>query len=75
MKQFGNPPLSKTTPPSLSTKPLFLSNFFMTPLFVRISKTRNLPPNFRWGGEETMRIHWVSESPHSKLLALNRLGS
>ena len=32
MKQFGNPPLSKRTPP-LSTNPLFLSNFFMTPSF------------------------------------------
>ena len=30
MKQFGNP--------------LFLSNFFMTPLFVQISKTRYSPP-------------------------------
>ena len=33
----------------LSTNPLFLSNFFMTPLFVQISKTRNPPPNFRGG--------------------------
>ena len=49
MKQFGNPPLSKRTPFQLT--PLFLSNFFMTPLFVQISKTRN-PPNFR--GEETL---------------------
>ena len=49
MKQFGNPPLSKRTP--LSTNPLFLSNFFMTPLFVEMSKTIT-PPNFR--GEETM---------------------
>ena len=51
MKQFGNPPLSKRTPPPLlSTNPLFLSNFFMIPLFVQISKTRTLPPNFRGGG-------------------------
>ena len=47
MKQFGNPPLSNRTP--LSTNPLFLSNFFMTPLFVQISKTRT-PPTFRGGG-------------------------
>ena len=37
-------PLSKRTP--LSTNPLFLSNFFITLLFVQISTTR-LPPNFR----------------------------
>ena len=49
-KQFGNPLLSKRTP--LSTNPLFLSNFFMTPLFVQISQTRTPPHNFR--GEETM---------------------
>ena len=51
MKQFGNPPLSMMTPFQLT--PLFLSNFFMIPLFVQISKTRN-PPNFR--GEETMTV-------------------
>ena len=56
MKQFGNPPLSKRTPPPFQLTPLFLSNFFMAPLSVQISKTRNLPPNFRGGGgvEETM---------------------
>ena len=53
MKQFGNPPLSKRTPPFQLT-PLFLSNFFMTPLFAQISKTRT-PPNFRGVGKETMR--------------------
>ena len=51
-----NPPppltLSKRTLP-LQLTTLFLSNFFMTPLFVQILKTRN-PPNFR--GEETMLI-------------------
>ena len=36
MKQFGNP--------------LFLSNFFMTPLFVQISKTRYPPLILRGGG-------------------------
>ena len=50
MKQFGTPCLSKRTP--LSTNPQFLSNFFMTPLFVKILKTRNTP-TFRW--EETMQ--------------------
>ena len=53
IKQYGKPPLSKRTPtpppPPLST-PLFLSNFFMTPLFVQISKTRTSLPNFRVGG-------------------------
>ena len=39
MKQFGNPPLSKRTPPFQLT-PIFLSNFFMTPLFAQILKTR-----------------------------------
>ena len=47
MKQFGNPSISKRTPPL--TNPLFLSNFFMTPLFVQILKITN-PPNFRGGG-------------------------
>ena len=42
MKQFGTPPSSKRILP-LSTNPLFLSNFFMTPLFVQILKTRNPP--------------------------------
>ena len=41
-------PLSKRTPPFQLT-PLFLSNFFITHLFVQISKTRN-PPNFKGGG-------------------------
>ena len=45
MKQLGNSPLSKRNP--LSTNPLFLSNFFMTPLFVQISKTRT---KIRGGG-------------------------
>ena len=46
MKQFGNPPFQLT--------PLFLSNFFITPLLVKISKIRTPPPNFSGGGEETM---------------------
>ena len=51
MKQFGNaPPLSKRTPP-LSSNPLFLSNFFMTPLFVQILKTRTFPRLILAGGE------------------------
>ena len=44
MKQFGKPPLlSKRTP--LSTNPLFLNNFFMTPLFVQISRMQTPPPH------------------------------
>ena len=52
-KQFGTPPPSPFLEehPLLNTPPLFLSNFFMTPLFVQILKTRK-PSNFR--GEETM---------------------
>ena len=46
------PPLTKSTPPPPpSTNLGFLSNSFMTLLFVQISKTR-YPPNFR--REETM---------------------
>ena len=43
MKQFGNPLILRGPPPPLSTNPLFLSNFFMTPFFVRISETRTPP--------------------------------
>ena len=46
MKQFG-------ILPPLSTNPLLLSNFFITPLFVQIFKTRT-PPIILGGGEETM---------------------
>ena len=46
----------------LSTNPLFLSNFLMTPLFVQISKTRYPPPhppsNIR--GEETGERYEIS---------------
>ena len=55
MRQFGNYPLSKRTP-LFQLTPLSLSNFFMTPLFVQILKTRN-PPSFR--GEETMYQLWL----------------
>ena len=51
MKQFGNSLFLRGPP--FQVNPLFLSNFFMIPLFVQISKTRN-PPNFR--GEETMTV-------------------
>ena len=54
-KAIWKPPLSKRTPP-LSTNLLFLSKFFMSPLIIQISKTRN-PPTFRGeggGGAETM---------------------
>ena len=58
MKQFGNSPLSKRTHPPLSTNPLFLSNFFMTPLFVQISKTRS--PLILGGGnyEQCVIFSW-----------------
>ena len=51
MKQFGNPLFLRELP--LSTNPLSLSNFFMTPLFVQISKT-TYPPKISRGREETM---------------------
>ena len=59
MKQFGNPSLSKRTPPPspFQLTFLFLNNFFMTPLFVQISKTRNIPPaDFRGGGNYDFRM-------------------
>ena len=45
MKQFGNPLFLREPPPpsSFQLTPLFLSNFFMTPLFIQISETF-------WGG-------------------------
>ena len=48
MKQFGTPLFLTETPP-LSTNSLFMSNFFMTPLFIQISKTTS-HPNFRGRG-------------------------
>ena len=48
MKQFGNHPFLREHPPPFQLTPLFLSNFFMTPLFVQILKIRN-PSNFRRG--------------------------
>ena len=45
MKQFGNHPFLREHP-SFQLTPLFLSNFFMTLLFVQILEIRN-PPNFR----------------------------
>ena len=62
-----NPPLSKRTPPFPLT-PLLLSNFFMIPLFVQISKTRT-PPNFM--GEETMMPHAISSFDRRRVFALN----
>ena len=47
------PPLSKRIP--LSTNPLLLDNFFMIPIFVQISKTRN-PLNFMGG--ESYVVSW-----------------
>ena len=48
IKQFGTP-LSANPPPH----PLFLSNYFLTPLFVQILKIRTPPPrpNFREVGQ------------------------
>ena len=47
--------LSKRTSPSLSTNPLFLGNFFITPLC----------PNFQKGGEgrETMPLSFIFFKP------------
>ena len=59
MKQFGNPPFVKEPSPFQLT-PRFLRNFFMTPLFVQILKTRTPPPNFR--GEETMIAKYCEAS-------------
>ena len=42
IKQFGKPLFLRKRPPFQLTL-LFLSNFFMTPLFVQISKTRYPP--------------------------------
>ena len=49
MKQFGNPPFlgEPPPPPPLQLNPLFLDNFFMTPLFVQIPKK-----NFRRRGRK-----------------------
>ena len=59
MKQFGPPPplpLPFLRESPLATNPLLLSNFFMIPLFVQISKMRprpRPPPRLISGGEET----------------------
>ena len=58
MKQFGNPPFLKEPPFQLS--PLFLSNFFMIPLFVQTLKTRNL--SLILGGGELCKNSQVSDS-------------
>ena len=44
--------------PPLQLTPLFLSNIFMTPLFVQISKTRNRPL-ILGGGGETMQLYLI----------------
>ena len=63
MKQFENPsPFLKEAPP-ISTNPLFLSNFFMTPLFVQFSKTIPPPPHLKFWGEETMRFIHIYATP------------
>ena len=48
MKQFGNPLFLRG--PAFQLTPLFLSNFFMIPHFVQISKTRPPHPNFMGRG-------------------------
>ena len=61
MKQFGTPlpPLFQLTPPPPPPSPLpqSLSNFFMIPLFVQISKTRTLSPPPLPPREETMKAY------------------
>ena len=58
MKQFGNPLILRgPPPPPLSTNPLFLSNFFMTPFFVRISETRTPLPLILGGRGNYEREH------------------
>ena len=52
MKQFGSLPFLREPP--LSSNPLFLSNFFMTPLFVQILKRRSPSLTKFMEGEETM---------------------
>ena len=60
MKQFGNPPLSKRTPPfQLTPHPLFLSNFFMTPVFVQILKTRTHPAPLILRGGGNYAFTWL----------------
>ena len=58
MKQFGNPPFVKE-PPLFQLTPRFLRNFFMTPLFVQILKTRT---PLILGGEETMIAKYCEAS-------------
>ena len=44
IKQFGTPLLPSSEnppPPALSINPLFLSNFFITTLFVQVLEMRN----------------------------------
>ena len=62
MKQFGNPPLSKTTHP-FQRSPLFLSKFYMTPSLSKFQKRDTPPPNFR--GEEAMK--------YSNILNVNKI--
>ena len=52
VKQFGNPLLLRGLPISTNPPPLLLSNVFMTPLFVKISKTRIPPPPLILGGRK-----------------------
>ena len=64
IKQFGNPLLSKRTPTPLSTNPLFLRSFFMTLLFVQISKTRPPLLILGWGGNYAhAQLRW-SKNQH-----------
>ena len=46
-----------TWKPPFSTNPLFLSSFFMTPLFVQILKTRN--PPLTLGGNYAVLRHYL----------------
>ena len=60
-KTIWKPPLSKSIPPlpppPLSTKPPISEQFFMTSLFVQISKTRY--PSLILGGRELWSYTWL----------------
>ena len=58
MKQFGNPSLSKRTPP-LSTNPPISEHFFHDPPLCGNFQNNNPPPNFRRGEETMIYTHMI----------------